>query len=427
MLQTAVIAKRLPDGEPETAEIRQLTETAGARVVGEVTQQRERDPGTVLGSGKVDEIAAIVERNGADTVVIDEPVTPQQTVTLEARTGARVIDRYRLVLEIFARQARSRRAQLQVKLARLRYRLPRVRERTDEGMLNRRTESGTRYYDLLDRIDELERQIDDLPPVGEQFERRREEGLDLIAIAGYTNAGKSTLLRRLANEMSVVEDTHDDLEQSATAADRLFETLETTTRRATIDDRETLLTDTVGFLDELPHWLVDSFGGTLSAVEHADVALVVVDGSQPADQIERKLTTTIETLTDDHPVVVPVLNKADLVDEDEMSDRRDAVTELLSDQIGERYVEPVCISATGGDGFEPLEARIRQALPDLERASFSLPLTDDGLSVLSRLHDEATEIDVQYGSERVAVELGAQPTTVEQLRARVEEVSEQAP
>jgi len=412
MLQTAILAKRVTAGEPDTTEIRELTEAAGATVLGEVTQRRAEDTATDFGAGKVQELARLVQETGPDTVVVDGELTPQQTVNLEDKTGVRVIDRHRLVLELFARQARSRRAQLQVELARLRYQLPRVRERTDEGALNRRTESGTRYYDLLDRIDELERKLDDLPPVDREFQKRREQGFDIVAIAGYTNAGKSTLLRRLADDMDLNAETHDDIEQSATVGDRLFETLETTTRRATIDGRKTLLTDTVGFLDELPHWLVEAFRGTLSAVDAADAVVLVVDAAQPVSEVRRKLDTVRDTFDEDHPPVVPVLNKADLVEADQLADR----AAVVEDTVG----EPVAISAMEGAGLETLEARIVATLPDLDRAELTVPLTDEGMSTLSWLHDEAVAVDVEYGSDAATARVSARPGTVERARARVE-------
>jgi len=408
MLQTAIIAKRVTDGDPNTEEIRKLTGAAGARVVGEVTQTRARDPGTELGAGKVTRLAEMVAETGADTVVVDGDLTPGQTVTLEDEVGAQVVDRHRVVLEIFGRQARTRRAQLQVELARLRYRLPRVRERADEGALNRRTEKGTRYYDLRDRIDELERKLDDLPAVGE---RSRDGSLDHVAIAGYTNAGKSTLLRRLADGMSLEESAHADVDTTAAAGDRLFETLETTTRRATLEGRPVLLTDTVGFLDDIPHWLVESFRGTLTEIGTADAVLLVADVAQPADQLRRKLEVVHGTLGTDAPPVVTVFNKADRVPPETRTRRSEAVADLAPD--------PVVVSARDGP-LGKLETRLLDALPSLERTELSLPLTDGAMSLVSRIHDEAADADVTYGSDRAVVTFAAKPTTAKRLRARAE-------
>jgi len=412
MLQTAIVAQRVDDGEPDTGEIRRLTEAAGARVVGDVTQRRHADPGTELGAGKVAEVADLVAERGADTLVVDNELTPRQTVNLEDAVGAAVADRNRVVLEIFGRQARSKRGQLQVELARLRYRLPRVRERADEGALNRRTEKGTRYYDIEDRIDDLERRLSELPAIDEEtHERQREEGFDLVALAGYTNAGKSTLLRRLADGMSVEEPKHDDLAETAAVGDRLFKTLETTRRRATIRGRKTLVTDTVGFLADLPHWLVESFRGTLAAVETADAVVVVADLAQPVEELRRKLETVREALGDDHPPAVTALNKADLLTGRERRERLAAVADLAP--------SPVVISALEETGLSALEQRLASALPDLERATMTLPVTDEAMSVVSWLHDEAAEVEVSYEGDRATVAVAATQRTVAEARGKV--------
>lgn len=418
MLQTAIIAKRVTEGDPDTAEIRQLTEAAGARVVGEYTQTRRPDPGTELGAGKVTELAERVETTGADTVVVDAALSPQQTVTLEDRLGARVVDRHRVVLEIFAGQARTRRAQLQVELARLRYRLPRVRERADEGALNRFTESGTPYYDLLDRIDELERKLDDLPAVDEQFrERRREQGFDLVAIAGYTNAGKSTLLRRLADGMDLDATTHDDVESTAAVEDRLFKTLETTTRRATLDGRPVLCTDTVGFVDDLPHWLVESFGETLSEAAAADAVVLVADASDEPESLREKLAVSLDVLDAqgvDEGDVVTAVNKTDLLDEDERAERLALVREVAP--------EPIPVSVTEGTNVDALVDAMLERLPT-EATELTLPNCDEAMGLVSRAYDRATVESIDYGGEEVRVDLRGRPDVVAQLEADADEIA----
>jgi len=432
MLQTAIITQRVSDGDPDTTEIRRLTEAAGARVVGEVTQTRHADPGTELGAGKVREVDRLVDETGADTVVVDGELTPRQTVNLEDEVGARVLDRHRIVLEIFASQAGDERSQLQVELARLRYKLPRVRERADEGILNRRSEKGTRYYDIEDRIADLERRLSELPAVDEQLRKRqREDGFDLIALAGYTNAGKSTLLRRLADEMSLAGETHDDLDTTAAAEDRLFKTLSTTRRRATIEGRKTIVTDTVGFLEDLPHWLVESFRGTLAAVEAADAVVVVVDIAQETDELRRKLTAVADTLGSDHPPVVPALNKADVVDAQTQQQRTRAVVEFVHEETGAAessgWEQPIVVSALEDEDLSTLRREIASALPALDGVTLSIPLTDDGLSLLSWVHDHAASVTVTYESERAVVDIEAKSQVIDQARAKVASIRSDTP
>lgn len=414
MIRTALVGQRTAGDEPDTNEIRQLVEATGGRVVGEVTQVRPEHPDTGFGPGKVETIAERVEATGAATVVVDNRLTPNQTVNLESALGVPVLDRHRVVLEIFAERAQTRRAQLQVELARLRYERPRIRELDDPQLMNIALEKGTRLEDLRTRIDELERQLEALPAIDDQRrERRREAGFDLVAIAGYTNAGKTTLLRRLADDLALDEARHADLAASAAVEDRLFKTLETTTRRATIGGRDVLLTDTVGFLDDLPHWLVESFRGTLGEIEAADAVILVADVAQPVAELERKLETASDAVPDDVPTIT-VLNKADAVSGDRLHERQQAVAHIVSN--------PVVTSARTDPELEGLETRLQGALPALERAKLELPLSDDAMSVVSRLHDEAAAIEVEYGAESATVAIEAKAPVVGWARSRAAEL-----
>ncbi len=414
MIRTALVGQRTDGDEPDTTEIRRLVDATGGRVVGEVTQIRPEHPDTGFGPGKVETIADRIDATGAATFVVDNTLTPNQTVTLEAALGVPVLDRHRVVLEIFAERAQTRRAQLQVELARLRYERPRVRELEDPQLMNIALEKGTRLDDVRARIDELERQLDELPAIDRQWrERRREAGFDLVAIAGYTNAGKTTLLRRLADDMSLETDRHDDLADSAAVEDRLFKTLETTTRRASIAGRDVLLTDTVGFLDDLPHWLVESFRGTLAEIEAADAVLLVADAAQPVAELQRKLATASEAIPEAVPTI-PVLNKADAVSDDRLQERRQAVAEAAPN--------PVVTSASTAEEFEGLETRLAEALPGLEEAELELPLSDDAMSVVSRLHDEAASIEVEYRSESATVAIEGKPRIVGWARSKAAEL-----
>jgi len=411
MIRTALVGRRTETDEPDTREIRGLVEAAGGRVVGEVTQTRPENPATGFGPGKVETIAQRIETTGAATFVVDNHLTPTQTVNLEDALGVPVVDRHRVVLEIFAEQAHSRRAQLQVELARLRYELPRVREFDDPQPMNIAQEKGYRVKDLQGRIDALERQLDELPAVDEQWrDQRRAAGFDLVAIAGYTNAGKTTLLRRLADDLTLDADGHDDLADAAAVEDQLFKTLTTTTRRATLRGREVLLTDTVGFLDDLPHWLVESFRGTLREVEAADAVIVVADLDQSPVQLERKLHTALENVPTDVPTIT-ALNKADLVPEPAVAKRLEAIRNLAP--------KPVVLSLREDDSLDPLVRQLQRALPGLEPAELELPLSDAAMSVVSWIHDEATSVEVEYGAETVTVWLEARPGVVAKARSKV--------
>ncbi|MDG5817545.1 GTPase HflX [Natronococcus sp. A-GB7] len=427
--QTArtVIAKRSPNAPVETDEIEALVRANGDDVVATVTQVGPNDSGTYLGSGKLEELAAVVEERAAGRVVVDGELTPDQHHTIEQRMPEEtiVVDRYRLVLELFESQAGTRRAQLQVELARLRYDLPRVIAAADEGMLNQQTEKGSRIYDVEERIDRLETKLEELPEPAEQFrQRRREEGFDLVTLAGYTNAGKSTLLHRLADEMSLedrAEDTPADGDgKDATAAieDRLFETLETTTRRATLEGRPALVTDTVGFVDDLPHDLVESFSSTLSEAAAADVVVLVVDASDPLETFRERLSVSLEVLEAqgvDEDRIVPVLNKAETLSEEERRRR----SSVAADLVPESAADPILASLLEGTNLETVRSEIRARFPE-ERATLRIPNTDDAMSLVSTAYDRTTVESVDYEGETVTLTCRGRPSVLERLHGRAE-------
>jgi GTP-binding protein HflX len=421
----AVVAKRVDDGEPETEEIEHLARSAGYEVAAVVTQTRTEDSALEFGEGKAEELARIVEREGADTVLFDNELGPYQTYNLGQLLpeGVEVLDRFTLILEIFGQRAETRTAQLQVELAELRYELPRAEAKTSlarreehPGFMGLGEYDESREEDIKAQISRIRDELDAIEQTEQhRREQRRESGFDLVALAGYTNAGKSTLLRRLADDLDVDEneDLHQDLESTAESEDQLFTTLGTTTRRADLDGRDVLVTDTVGFISDLPHWLVESFKSTLDAAYRADLVLLVVDVSEPVESIREKLVTSHDTLYERNEApIVTVLNKIDLVDEAELADKREALSALAPN--------PVAVSAKEGLRIDDLRERIRLALPPLEEERLVLPMTDDTMSVVSWLHDNALVEDVTYGDDDVLVEFAARPSVVEQSRAKAE-------
>ncbi|NHN61494.1 MULTISPECIES: GTPase HflX [Halorussus] len=424
--QNAVIAKRAdPDdadaGVPDATEIRRLTEAAEYEVVAEVTQTRTEHPATNLGPGKVEQLAGTAAETGADAVVVDNDLSPTQSHELgeACPEGTAVLDRQRLVLDIFAERAGGERAALQVERARLAYDLPRVREQVTRELagedLAHDEQGGQRVRDVERRIDELDRKLAERgDDAAARRERRREEGFEFVALAGYTNAGKSTLLHRLADDLDFEarEPDHADLDGTAEIRDRLFETLDTTTRRATIEGRRTLATDTVGFVDDLPHETVASFHDTLSATGDADCVALVVDASDPPGELRRKIETGLDLLADAEGEVVPVLNKVDLLDEDALAEREDAIRGLVSD--------PVAVSAAAGRNLDALRERLAAALPDRRAVELVLPNRDEAMSLVSWLYDRADVSDVTYGGDEVRVAFEAGQSIVERAEAKAD-------
>jgi GTP-binding protein HflX len=422
----SVIAKRVERRPIETDEIRQLARAAGYEVVDELHQVREEDAAYHVGEGKADELAALVVETGVETVVFDNRLGPYQTYNLGTKLpeGVELLDRFTLILEIFGQRAQTRKAQLQVELAELRYELPRAEAKTSlakreehPGFMGLGEYDESRERDIKARISRIRDELESIEQTeADRRAQRRESGFDLVALAGYTNAGKSTLLRQLASDLEVDEndDRHPDLETTAESENRLFTTLGTTTRRMDTERRDVLLTDTVGFVTDLPHWLVESFKSTLDAVYRADLVLLVVDVTDPIEEIREKLVTSHDTLYERNEApIVTVLNKIDAVDEDELARKRSELSALAPD--------PIAVSAKDGLHLDERLARVDRELPELQRERLVVPMSDEAMSLVSWVHDNAYVEDVTYGNDEVIVEFEARPAVVEKSRSRAAE------
>ena len=410
---TAIVVARDETERPDTTEIERLADAAGYAVVDAVTQQRREDPGTWVGRGKAETVAARARDLDADVVVFDGGLDPGQYADLVdvLPGGVEPVDRYRLVLDVFAEGTGDERAALQVEAARLQYMLPRLRRITKVSQLSKAVEKGNPILDVEARIDRIENELDDLAArAAERRERRRDAGLGLVTIAGYTNAGKTTLLHRLADDMTLADATpeHADLTDSSPIEDRLFATLETVTRRGTVDGFGVAYTDTVGFVDALPHDLVESFSATIDEAAAADVTLLVVDATDDPGRLREKVATSVDAIGETEGPVVGVLNKVDALADADVAPRRSALADAVDDVVE--------VSALSGDGLDDLRGRVRDALPT-ETATLAVPNDGDGQATLSWLYDHASVDDVTYG-EDIAVTVTARETILDRARAK---------
>ena len=378
-------AESLEDAEASLAELALLADTAGAVPVESVLQRRRTpDPKTYVGKGKADELRELVVARDIDVVIIDDELTPAQQRTLETLFNVDVVDRVALILDIFAQHATSQDGAVQVELAQLRYRLPRLRGRGTQlsqqgGGIGTRGPGETQLEvdrrRLLRRIQRLERDLRELGATRDtQRKARRRRDLPTVALVGYTNAGKSTLLNRLTDAGVLVEN-------------QLFSTLDPTTRRLRLPGGETvLLSDTVGFVRRLPHQLVDAFRSTLEEVVDADLLLHVVDasGTDAEGRIAAVDTVLREIGADDVPVLL-AWNKCDIVEPG-----------VLKDLIRTRG-DSVAVSAATGDGVGDVltaigdhlraQAGIIECFVPYDRADVLAALHRAG-EVLVEVHDE---------------------------------------
>ncbi|CAL9559604.1 GTPase HflX [Streptomyces sp. enrichment culture] len=379
------------DAENSLAELAALAETAGALVLDGVIQRRDKpDPATYIGSGKADELRDIVLETGADTVVCDGELSPGQLIHLEDVVKVKVVDRTALILDIFAQHAKSREGKAQVALAQMQYMLPRLRGWGQSlsrqmggggggGMATRgpgETKIETDRRRIREKMAKMRREIAEMK-TGRDIKRqeRRRNKVPSVAIAGYTNAGKSSLLNRLTGAGVLVENA-------------LFATLDPTVRRAeTPSGRLYTLADTVGFVRHLPHHLVEAFRSTMEEVGDSDLILHVVDGAHPAP--EEQLAAVREVIRDVGATNVPeivVINKADAADP------------LVLQRLLRVEKHSIAVSARTGQGIAELLAMIDAELPRPEvEVEALVPYTQGGL--VSRVHAEGEVISEEHTPE----------------------------
>jgi len=395
--QRAFLVAVVPDGgEERLAELRELLKTAGVAGVGELVQRRDHPhPNTYLGPGKIDELKAELAGSDANLVACDDELSPRQERNLEAALGLPVIDRTAIILDIFASHAHTAEGKLQVELAQLEYNLARMRGlwshlerlgagRIDGGIGTRgpgETQIETDRRLARDRISALKRKLGHVRSSRSVMRAERERTqLPSVALAGYTNAGKSTLLNALTGSSVGVRDS-------------LFHTLDPTTRLLRTGGRDYLVTDTVGFIRKLPHQLVEAFAATLEETRLADLILHVVDASVPEEELVAMTRAVEDVLLEIGADAVPeilVLAKADRIDDERRT------------ELERRHPDAVLISAVTGEGLDALEQRIEEefarTLQDVE-----LLIPYDAGARLAELHAIAGDLEREDTPDGVRV------------------------
>lgn len=395
------------DAEVSMAELGELAKTAGAEVAGEMIQKRPAIEGaTFVGKGRLEEIAEFCENNDVDLIIADGELTPVQVRNIEDRTDTRVVDRTTLILDIFAGRARSKEGKLQVELAQLKYSLPRLTgkgislSRLGGGIGTRgpgetKLESDKRH--IRRKIQYIKEELADVEKRRNmQHSRRKKNGVQVVAIVGYTNAGKSTLMNRLTDAGVLQED-------------KLFATLDPTARKLYLPDgQQIMIVDTVGFISRLPHQLVDAFRSTLEEATFADVILNVCDAS--SDECHNHIRTTneiLEGLFDDGIIPVPVINVFNKCD----------IAQTAEDKIYFYGSGSPCvkISARTGEGVDDLLLAIQNALPQTRKRVKLLIPFDKG-AVAAKIRQDGVVHFEEYTENGLVIEATAEISYLDTIK-----------
>jgi len=403
----------LPGELSNLGELRSLAEAAGYDVIQAVEQIRNPDPSYQVGVGKAEELATLVKELGVKKVIFNNELKPIQEYNLAKLSGIEVIDRFRLILEIFARRATTQEANLQIQLARLRYELPRARERV---RLAKSVEQpgfhGLGKYDVDVYYNMLRHQMvhirNELKEIREKRrlhrERRLELGFSLVSLAGYTSSGKSTLFNALAKE-------------GVPVGIGLFTTLSTVTRAVNFGGKKALLTDTVGFIDRLPLILIEAFRATLEETIFSSAIILIVDISEPISEVERKLCCCLDTIREMGASGLPIiiaLNKIDLLSQMELNGKLSRLNRLAPNSIP--------ISALHETNLEELKSEIAKHLENYVEATFVLPVNDSSLQLISWIHDHACVLEENYEDEHVKIVVEAPAWFVGKLNVQIEKL-----
>lgn len=380
-------------------ELCELAETAGAVVVGRVLQNKSSiDSAFYVGKGKLDEIKQYADLLEADVIIFDDELSPVQLRKIEAKIEKRIIDRTGLILDIFAQRAKSKEGRIQVELAQLKYLLPRLTGKGIElsrlgggigtrGPGEKKLETDRRH--IRRRIEGLEKEIKEIGKQRSQLrERRKKDGDIIVSIAGYTNAGKSTLINALAASDVFVED-------------KLFATLDPTSRKVELsDNRDVIIIDTVGFIRKLPHHLVKAFKSTLEEIVESDIILHVADVSNPVHTAHMEVTSRIlNELGAKQESIITVYNKID---------KTHSVTGTLSNNGNSVYV-----SAQTHEGLDILLEAIEKKLPTKRRVSFFIPY--ESSSVISSIYDNSDVIESKHTESGTYITVNAEEALIGKL------------
>ena len=405
-MRVAIVHRVLRGERDNLAELRELCRTAGYEVVYQLKQERPPHPKYNIGPGKVEELREVVKKLKIEKVIFENDLKPVQEYNLAKALKVPIITRTQLILEIFSMHASNIEAKLQIKLAELKYELSRAKEKVrlakkgeQPGFHGLGAYEADVYYDEINRrIVSINRKLEAIKKHMDLLRmKRRKYGLPLISLAGYTNAGKSTLFKALTSE-------------NVEISEQLFTTLTPTTRITRMDGKPVFISDTVGFIRNLPTLLVEAFYATLREIVLSDMILLVADLSDPIDELREKIDTSLEVLSRIGAHNVPtllVLNKLDLVDPSEVSRK---VEELNLE------LPYVLTSAKFKWGLKDLERMVSETLSGFIRIEASLPYNGDGMKILEEIYNKSKVFNIDFDDKSIKLKIEAPIYLAEKLR-----------
>ena len=394
-------------------ELTSLAESAGYVVVASIEQMRRADARFQIGRGKAEELAKLVKDLDAAKIIFDNDLRSIQSYNLATVTGIETIDRFQLILEIFAKRASTQEAKLQIKLANLQYQLPRVKASVKLAKMGERPGFlGLGMYEVDIHFNAIKKQIatirKELKRISKQRDlhrlRRIESSFLHVSLAGYTNSGKTTLFNALTRE-----------EKSVNPG--LFTTLSTTTRSVFFQDKKALITDTVGFIDRLPIIMVNAFHSTLEETTLSDAIILVIDFHESLEEIKRKLLVCLNTLKEIGTGGIPIitaLNKVDLLKKDEIQEKLHSISNDVSN--------PILISALKEINLDELKKSVATHLGNYLKIAFLLPLNDSTLSFISRLYTQVGSLETYYTGKEIKVVVTASPLFMDKINGQIKKL-----
>jgi len=394
-------------------ELTHLAEAAGYVVVASIEQLKRADARFQIGRGKAEELAKLVKDLNVTKIIFDNDLKSIQSYNLETVTGIETIDRFKLILEIFAKRASTKEAKLQIKLANLQHQLPRVKDSVNlakmgerPGFLGPGMHGVDIYFKAIKKqIAHIRKELKRLSKKRDLHKLRRiDSSFFHVSLAGYTNSGKTTLFNALTRESKPVNQG-------------LFTTLSTTTRSVLFQGKKVLITDTVGFIDRLPLIMVNAFHSTLEETILSDAIILVIDFHEPLEDMKRKLLVCLNTLKEIGAGGIPIitaLNKVDLLKKEEIKEKLHTIANDVS--------YPILISALKGSKLDELKKIVATNLGNYLKIAFLLPLNDSTLSFISRLYTQVGSLETYYKRKEIKVVVTTSPWLMDKISGQVKEL-----